>query len=153
MAKLTATGFAHPGRHGPWGGATAVLWAQGVLVYHTWHTSYSESSEQVKAEGGWGSKIIITVDGALPRGHHANRATGSSNLRPARRPRFTLRKYLLYEARLDAAILVPIKRVTGRPGRKGTAQVWACKGTAQVWARRDLEEGKGSRAQGEEEYG
>ena len=60
---------------------------------------------------------------------------------------------ICYEARLDAAILVPIKRVTGRPGRKGTAQVWACKGTAQVWARRDLEEGKGSRAQGEEEYG
>ena len=99
------------------------------------------------------TRQVRRVLGALPRGHHANRATGSSNLRPARRPRFTLRKYLLYEARLDAAILVPIKRVTGRPGRKGTAQVWACKGTAQVWARRDLEEGKGSRAQGEEEYG
>ena len=37
-----------------------------------------------------------------------------------------------------------VKQVSGRPGRKGTAQ---------VWARRNLEEGKGSRAQGEEEYG
>ena len=47
-------------------------------------------------------------------------------------------------SKTDFPLSLHVKRVSGRPGRKGTAQ---------VWARGNLEEGKGSRAQGEEEYG
>ena len=113
------------------------------------------------AQSRWGSKIIIMDDeliytrtlraagqgrlpARVPRGHHAD--PSHRLLQPATGSLHSLfpTKISAYEARLDADILATLKRVSGRPGRKGAAQ---------VWARRNLEEGKGSRAQGEEEYG
>ena len=90
------------------------------------------------------ARQVRRLPARVPRGHHAD--PSHRLLQPATGSPHSLfpTKISAYEARLDADILATLKRVSGRPGRKGTAQ---------VWARRNLEEGKGSRAQGEEEYG
>ena len=87
--------------------------------------SYSESSEQAKAEGGWGSKTIIMDDeliytrtlraagqaspGAGAEGHHAD--PSHRLLQPATGSPHSLfpTKISAYEARLDADILATLK--------------------------------------------